>query len=53
MYLCEGYGSQAKEARLILGSGIYIFVTNISEGTAFLFQGLNTNERNKKSLGLE
>ena len=26
MYPCEGYGFQAKEARLILGSGIYYIV---------------------------
>ena len=38
MYPCEGYGFQAKEARLILRSGIF-FVTNILKGKAFLFQG--------------
>ena len=31
---------KTKEARLILQSGIYTFFTNISEGTAFLLQGL-------------
>ena len=31
---------QNKKARLILKSGIYISFTNISEGTAFLLQGL-------------
>ena len=29
-----------KEAKLILQSGIYIFFTNISEGKAFLLQGV-------------
>ena len=34
-----------KEARLILQSGIYIFIfTNISEGRAFHLQGLTYNE---------
>ena len=35
-----------KEARLILQSGIYIYIffTNISEGTAFLLQGLTYND---------
>ena len=38
---------EKKEARLILQSGIYIYIyllTNISEGTAFLLQGLTYNE---------
>ena len=34
-----------KEARLILQSGIYMYLlTNISEGMAFLLQGLTYNE---------
>ena len=33
-----------KKARLILQSGIYNLLTNISEGTAFLLQGLTYNE---------
>ena len=33
-----------KKARLILQSGIYNLLTNISEGTAFLLQGLKYNE---------
>ena len=37
-----------KEARLILQSGIYIYIyiffTNISDGTAFLLQGLTYND---------
>ena len=36
---------KTKEVRLILQSGIYIYIfTNISEGTAFLLQGLTNNE---------
>ena len=35
---------KVKKARLILQSGIYNFLTNISEGTAFLLQGLTYNE---------
>ena len=33
--------AERKETRLILLSGKYISFTNISEGTAFLLQGLN------------
>ena len=33
-----------KKARLILQSGIYYLLANISEGTAFLLQGLTYNE---------
>ena len=36
---CIQQKHRIEEARLILQSGIYIFVTNISEGTAFLLQG--------------
>ena len=35
---------KVKKARLILQSGIYNFLTNISEGTAFLLQGLTYNK---------
>ena len=35
---------KTKEARLILQSGLYNLLTNISEGTAFLLQGLTYNE---------
>ena len=35
---------KTKEARLILQSGVYILFTDISEGTAFLLQGLTYNE---------
>ena len=39
---------KTKEARLILQSGIYIYIfTNISEGTAFLLHGLSHNEEVK------
>ena len=39
---------KTKEARLILRSGIYIYIlTNILEGTVFLFQGLTYNEEVK------
>ena len=33
-----------KKARLVLQSGKYNFLTNISEGTAFLLQGNTYNE---------
>ena len=36
--------NRTKEARLILQSGIYNLLTNISEGAAFLLQGLAYNE---------
>ena len=35
---------RTKNARLILQSGIYKLLTNISEDTAFLLQGLTYNE---------
>ena len=41
---------KTKEARLILQSGIYVYIyifTNISVGTAFLLQGLSHNEEVK------
>ena len=45
---CIQQKHRIKEARLILQSGIYIFVTNISQGTAFLLQGRTYNIGNKK-----
>ena len=39
-----GRSAGTKKARLILQLGIYNLLTNISEGTAFLFQGLTNNE---------
>ena len=42
--LGKAFDSRTKKARLILRSGIYNLLTNISEGTAFLLQGLTYNE---------
>ena len=42
---CPSFMScRTKKERLILQSGIYNLLTNISEGTAFLLQGLTYNE---------